>query len=60
MCFYFDSLGVYFGWSEVFGCKYVGQRYACYGWELVPCRLVLLGKICDDASDKQHWDKIQP
>ncbi|KAF5810794.1 hypothetical protein HanXRQr2_Chr04g0173801 [Helianthus annuus] len=50
MCFYFDSLGVYFGWSGVFGCNYVGQRYACYGWKL----------ICDDASDKQHWDKIQP
>ncbi|KAM0021741.1 hypothetical protein Hdeb2414_s0024g00654301 [Helianthus debilis subsp. tardiflorus] len=60
MCFYFDSLAVYFGWSGVFGCNYVGQRYACYGWKLVPCRLVLLGKICDDVSDKQHWDKIQP
>ncbi|KAJ0678749.1 hypothetical protein HanOQP8_Chr12g0451411 [Helianthus annuus] len=51
---------VYFGWSGVFGCNYVGQRYACYCCKLVPCRLVLLGKICDDASDKQHWENIQP
>ncbi|KAM0021740.1 hypothetical protein Hdeb2414_s0024g00654291 [Helianthus debilis subsp. tardiflorus] len=45
MCFYFDSLGVYFGWSGVFGCNYVGYIYTCYGWKLVPCRLVLLGKV---------------
>ncbi|MFS7889309.1 hypothetical protein Hanom_Chr00s000003g01605411 [Helianthus anomalus] len=26
---------VYFGWSGVFGCNYVGQRYACYGWNYI-------------------------
>ncbi|MFS7929758.1 hypothetical protein Hanom_Chr04g00336251 [Helianthus anomalus] len=36
---------VYFRWSEVFGCNYIGQRYACGGWKLVPCRLGLLGKV---------------
>ncbi|KAF5797256.1 hypothetical protein HanXRQr2_Chr08g0361461 [Helianthus annuus] len=28
-----------------FGCNYVGQRYGCCGWKLVPCPLVLLGKF---------------
>ncbi|MFS7889304.1 hypothetical protein Hanom_Chr00s000003g01605361 [Helianthus anomalus] len=42
MCFYFDSLGVYFGWSGVFGCNYVGHIYACYGCKLVPCRFVTM------------------
>ncbi|XP_035838628.1 uncharacterized protein LOC118486347 isoform X2 [Helianthus annuus] len=37
---------VYFGWSGVFGCNYVGQRYACYCCKLVPCRLVLLDDQC--------------
>ncbi|KAL9994805.1 hypothetical protein Hdeb2414_s0871g00956191 [Helianthus debilis subsp. tardiflorus] len=45
MCFYFDSLGVYFGWSGIFGCNYVGQRYGCCGWKLVPCRLVCLARL---------------
>ncbi|KAJ0479536.1 hypothetical protein HanRHA438_Chr13g0581531 [Helianthus annuus] len=41
----FGWQGVYFGWSGVFGCNYVGQRYGYYGSKLVPCRLVLLGKV---------------